>query len=728
MQPGPGNPDTQMPETLLVSEQAGGEPETQKPAVSVQPVVDGQVDEPLVEQKEPEHQKPPSVTALPVPMREDEEVKAKALVLALAAQMATELPPVTPVQPPQSASQDVPPVEVEKGHSLHASPGFPSAQAIFPTPTAPENASAAGADAPTPLAVPVKTEPEPQMPAPATPPEKVTFLFSDNEASDNEGSGSVNKSQEASSPAAAVAAEVAQVPRLALTPQPQQDAAEDLSHLCSCCRKSPRVDRHIYGVGCKRGLNNVTNAAKAKSNDPRLAKWPEVRKAGGAPLNSLIMSYRQQNDTSVSKQGKQRNTFDICTEMEDLIVAQSVETGVRLVYMHYERWLRLAQTDHMMTVAQADADWQNTKASMPLAKQKTRNGHLFLPMPAEDYIDGKNTVAHEKRLRMAGKPQKEPDLDKAKERLFSGGLGLGDAAFKNVGGAELKIASDNNESFVLSPEKMLGVASSADMAVPAANVKNKKAAAGGSGGDGASETGEGAGTGKKRKRYDLAAAQNRNRSTFVDSMYKMMAMMNDALKEAKTVVLDHAGKDEYAGYMKTLEQRMTLVVFLVVDVPMPRLKQAKSQVETLNAFPRKFMEESLGEECQAKIFEVNDLLFKYRALIQAHQKLPEAEQAQCTELREHIINDFEVLMPEVDYNCITHAMRHDMGKLHRRVILGLAVQDLLASMDSCPVEGSEIPSLLPMVISQEELLETLASQQDEDSQCLVRLQCVYLPS
>ena len=111
----------------------------------------------------------------------------------------------------------------------------------------------------------------------------------------------------------------------------------------------------------------------------------------------------------------------------------------------------------------------------------------------------------------------------------------------------------------------------------------------------------------------------------MDSVNKMMAMMNDALKEAKTVVLDHAGKDEYAGYMKTLEQRMTLVVFLVVDVPMPRLKQAKSQDETLNAFPRKFMEESLGEECQAKILEVNDLLFKYRALIQAHQKLPEAE-------------------------------------------------------------------------------------------------------
>ena len=196
----PGYPDTQMPATSPVSEQAGGEPETQKPpAVSVQPVVDGQVNEPLVEQKEPENQKPPSVTALPVPMPEDEAAKAKALVLALAAQMATELPPVTPVQPPQSASQDVPPVEVEKGHSLHASPGFPSAPAIVPTPTAPEKASAAGADAPTPLTVPVKTEPEPQMPAPATPPEKVTFLFSDNEASDNERSGSVNKSQEASS-------------------------------------------------------------------------------------------------------------------------------------------------------------------------------------------------------------------------------------------------------------------------------------------------------------------------------------------------------------------------------------------------------------------------------------------------------------------------------------------------------------------------------------------------
>ena len=475
-----------------------------------------------------------------------------------------------------------------------------------------------------------------------------------------------------------------------------------LQNLCQCCRKSPRFDRHIYGIGCKRGLNNVTNAAKKKINDPKLKDWPVIRKAGGAPLNSLIMSYRQQNDTSTSSQGKHRNTFDVCAEMEDLVVAQSVETGVRLVYMHYERWLRVAQTDHLTTVIEADADWEKTKASLPASKHKTRNGHLFLPMPAEDYIDGKNTVAHENRMRLSGKAQKNPDglqLDQAKQRLQCGALGLGNAAFQNVGGAELQIASDLEESFVLSPEKMLGVPTATGSAPAAPSHASAQSGNAGHGGveanAGNEEQGQGNKNLRKRKRFDVAAAQNRTRSAFLDNVNKLLRAMKVAFAEGQKTLGEHEGAEEYAGYVLTLKQRLMLTNLLLCDVPVMQLRKSSTADAALNLFPMDLIN-ALPSHQKQRVTSCHTNFFHYREAIDAKDYLSEERQHffNFPEHAEQLTKTFGVDLSDLNPERITDGCRLQVCKLHRKTVLQIATGHVLEDMDSCPVEEAEAESLL----------------------------------
>ena len=67
-------------------------------------------------------------------------------------------------------------------------------------------------------------------------------------------------------------------------------------HPCDCCGQEEKVKGSRFGPECKRALNNVTNREKKEgAQDPeRRKRWEAIKKEGGAALNALLLSYRNQ--------------------------------------------------------------------------------------------------------------------------------------------------------------------------------------------------------------------------------------------------------------------------------------------------------------------------------------------------------------------------------------------------------------------------------------------------
>ncbi|CAE7439371.1 unnamed protein product, partial [Symbiodinium pilosum] len=219
--------------------------------------------------------------------------------------------------------------------------------------------------------------------------------------------------------------------------QAEDEPAKDDS-LCACCQDEPRVPRSIYGAECKKALNNTEKqeAAKTGKKGERWAKWAEIKRAGGAELFSILMAYREKCDKS-SGPGKARGSFDFMLHYEEMQSVAKVESGEKLVYMTYTKWLKVAQEDHAHDVKEAKRKWLQKKAKVPKHKQKKNNGVLLLP---QYFVLGSNAQKHVKGLRFEGTKAKKPkgkDIEAAEKHATSGHLGFSDKSFAKVGGGDL---------------------------------------------------------------------------------------------------------------------------------------------------------------------------------------------------------------------------------------------------------------------------------------------------
>ena len=237
----------------------------------------------------------------------------------------------------------------------------------------------------------------------------------------------------------------------------EEDAKGHDSSKCACCQDEPKVDRSIYGLECKKALNNVEKKevkATAKKGE-RWAKWCELKRAGGSRLFSVLLAYRHTCSCS-SGPGRARGSFDFLQHYEEVQSVAEVTTGEKLVYMTLQKWLMVAQEDLGYDTKSAEKQWTKKKTTLPRWKKKqSPAGLLMLPMPKECFVTGSNASRHIKGMRLEGNKIKKPTqqhLDNAEKHVGSGHLGFGDQAFAKAGGGSLVDNAQGGGSLMFAPD------------------------------------------------------------------------------------------------------------------------------------------------------------------------------------------------------------------------------------------------------------------------------------
>ena len=180
----------------------------------------------------------------------------------------------------------------------------------------------------------------------------------------------------------------------------------------------------------------------------------------------------------------------------------------------------------------------------PAAKQRGSGKGLKIPMPDEEYIREETKATHSKSIQMSSKASKIKagfDLGKAAGNLDMGGFALNDPFFKGSGSALVEAASVGNMS--LSPDAKMGSSLTLQQALgvpekPGPDEEKEK---------------------KKKKKYDLLAAKNRCRVKLGEDMKKINSSLGALVEESEKLLVEHAQSQEYACYVETLKQRLTLV-------------------------------------------------------------------------------------------------------------------------------------------------------------------------
>ena len=119
------------------------------------------------------------------------------------------------------------------------------------------------------------------------------------------------------------------------------------------------------------------------------------------------MSYR--HDCEASKgPGHPRGKFDLGHHFEQMDSIARVETGEKLVYMPFARWIKHGPEQLGMDAKEAKDKWLRKKKTLPpKMHKKTSKGVLLLPMPYEIYIIGANASEHRKGMRLEGPEAQE---------------------------------------------------------------------------------------------------------------------------------------------------------------------------------------------------------------------------------------------------------------------------------------------------------------------------------
>ena len=197
-------------------------------------------------------------------------------------------------------------------------------------------------------------------------------------------------------------------------------------HPCDCCGQEEKVKGSRFGAECKRALNNVTNREKKEgAQDPeRRKRWEAIKKEGGAALNALLLSYRNQCPDAGGR-GKKRGSIDMIRTLETWSNEDTTSAGQRLHLMPLSRWLRIAQTDRALSVAEAQNQWNEkmTKYQQGTLHHKfwkKEGDAVWLAMPVEDYVDEGNTQRHSGILEAQHQKKAKPgqsDLEEAAKTL-----------------------------------------------------------------------------------------------------------------------------------------------------------------------------------------------------------------------------------------------------------------------------------------------------------------------
>ena len=132
--------------------------------------------------------------------------------------------------------------------------------------------------------------------------------------------------------------------------------------LCACCAEDKKVEKSIYCAECKKAYNNIdkAEAKETQRKGERWQRWQETKRCGGAPLNSALMSYR--HDCEASKgPGHPRGKFDLGHHFEQMDSIARVETGEKLVYMPFARWIKHGPEQLGMDAKEAKDKWLRKK-------------------------------------------------------------------------------------------------------------------------------------------------------------------------------------------------------------------------------------------------------------------------------------------------------------------------------------------------------------------------------
>ena len=232
--------------------------------------------------------------------------------------------------------------------------------------------------------------------------------------------------------------------------------------LCACCQAELRQPRNIYGLECKRALNNIDKQEAKATNKKgeRWDKWCELKRNGGPRLFGILLGYRR--DCGDSKgSGNSRGDFDFMVHYEEVQTVASVGGGEKLLYMPFTKWIRVAAKDFGIDAAEAKKRWEKKEKNLP-EKQKLKIGKvLLMPMPYQIYLVGENKKNHVQGMRFEKKPIKAPTEDKVadiEKQIDTGSLNFDDKIFSKVGGGELADNARSGCSALVAPngESMFG--------------------------------------------------------------------------------------------------------------------------------------------------------------------------------------------------------------------------------------------------------------------------------
>ena len=183
---------------------------------------------------------------------------------------------------------------------------------------------------------------------------------------------------------------------------------------CLCCGKEDRLPGNKYGVECKRSLNNLTNHEKkqGEADGERKKRFDRIRKEGGPELHALLLAYQRECQKS-QRRGKARGNIDIMRVLEQWR-SENYTHGQRLLLMPLSRWLREGQTNRGLSVAGAQAQWdekekQYRKGALGSKYWRKEGSALWLAMPSEEYVDEGHSDKHVGTVEAQLKQKKKPD-------------------------------------------------------------------------------------------------------------------------------------------------------------------------------------------------------------------------------------------------------------------------------------------------------------------------------
>ena len=504
-------------------------------------------------------------------------------------------------------------------------------------------------------------------------------------------------------------------------PAAGEEADRDVndSSLCACCERSPRVAKCKFGKECKKALNNVTSAQakkfKADPKNPDVIKehehWEQVRKAGGAPLNAIIMSYRAQSEASRGSGNKRTSSFDLSQELEELRVSQSTTSGCQLLYMTQTRWMQVAAEKHGKSASEAKDDWDKALRTLPEYKQRGKGKSLKLPMPDEEYIRGEHTTSHSKAHIFSKKEKKLKEgganLARVADGLQNGAFDLNDPLFKGTGNAIAEGAALAGMS-VVSPSKTAGSSSDLQQAL------------------GAKGSGKGKDGGKtenptKKKRYDLLAAKNKCRVKLAEDLKKARETLTKLVAEGETLAATHAASEHYECYVATLKQRLLLVTEAAIKrvvgpsvEPAPDFLLGYGECLGLLAAVRQHDFNVTGDEATSQLGVLRSKLSQVAKTFPARDADGMATTAtgQLVPLSQELLNeanaegDCSVSQPDI------HKLKVAIPEFLQQHLAEHVLQIAVQKLETLPLD--DISKVRPLMAVEDFLLYMLESATDED--------------